>query len=1224
MATEPSIEKLADVSASSESQPAAQSHDAVLDPPILNGIPPATNDDVANKRITNVEDQINSADVSVSGGSDTEARQKDGDKSHGRTSSSAKKPAMFKAVSVNKTFLASKASPSSTSSKVSDKPLAGASTPPPGSTALSASRPRLVAKTGTGGRDSAPRFSSVANGGKPATAPDPNVVWNKNRPPEPKKFTDEELKKYGIHMASRLNEEDAQGQNKWADIDDDDDDWAPEAITWGDGTKTTLPHPDEQTTTASENGDSASITSKSQTQAKPKSPAPPAPTGSPLPRSTNLASGKGLILKSASQEKPALVAKPPAPPAPMKSPWATLPPVDRASPASAEASLASRQPSKDTIKNVVTQPKEIAADDFSRSSWREGPSHASRELFNSHSGRYEPVSERRGSIRSEVQPKQPALLHRPQPSDQPAEPSSAFQTSRTSQDALGRRRGSSNVSGSSGTYLQRLGKANDAPMQSPPEILGTQRASLTGSAEGPISPGPVNATTQAPSKPQAAQAWIPKSSSGIPPNAPNGGAVATEMKAGPPPSTEPIVDEVEYQKKLMRERIELARKRRQEEEAREEAAKKERIQKKLEALGPPPDKKADKKDAVSKDEVPKPTQIKQRKSPELAQPSAPISKQEAPADSTKTDAALHDAEGPTTIKVAITEVLSPGPSARRLSQSQDGKRSDPWGGPGPRPERFSSWAAGVPPPSRNVWGSPDNDRGLGNGTFNPDLGRIPGSTVAVPQGHKGPAPIAPPNSARMAQGQAQAQNPIAPQSSRYGAPGSDLASKWVAAVADGDKKLSAAQTAEKTGRERRLAERGLTAEDVQPVIKDTWRPVHLPGDGTRRAISTVEVQSHAAGPWKASQEKLGKSTAPVEESSPASSAGIIGSGSNSILPQPSSGAPSQLRSSRFFPVKDCRHDTGSGNAEPSRPASPSLPPPTMEGHPAYEGDVVHPHVSLPKPQPVVKLPPSMMTSQPPQARAPGAWTSRLSFREALRGPANQGVNSEEPSPRTWQDKINSLLSGGKPLPQKHVGADPAGRNAPGSVGHQEWAAGTLPSVASGCLSGNTKSPFSKPMAEECFEEQEMGSLPQIRLPHRAPEAAWQPAVAQTKPLPRRFSVQPSTVEPFYFAADIVGGGNVMKVMLEGMTEAKLLTVPFSVARLGRGGQGRPPARHRGLGHGSRGGKKESSNNFGGKDMSSSNPSRSSRGTYRRRGSDSWSRQPSQASAQSKAQGSPSA
>ncbi|XP_044717820.1 uncharacterized protein HRG_08462 [Hirsutella rhossiliensis] len=313
MATEPSIEKLAHVSASPEPQPADRAHHVALDPPTVNGNPSASSDDIANKRITSVEDQINSADVSVSGGSDTEAsrtdwaRQKDGDKSHGRTGSSVKKPATFKAVSVNKTFLAAKASPGSTVSKANDKPTTGTSTPPPGSATLSVSRPRLVAKTGSGARDSAPRSSSAVNGGKPATAPDPNVVWNKNRPPEPKKFTDEELKKYGIHMASRLNEDDAQGQGKWADIDDDDDDWAPEAITWGDGTKTTLPHPDEQVAAISENGDDeGSVTSKGKSQEKPKSPAPPVSTGSPLPRPGSLASGKGLILKSASQDKPAL------------------------------------------------------------------------------------------------------------------------------------------------------------------------------------------------------------------------------------------------------------------------------------------------------------------------------------------------------------------------------------------------------------------------------------------------------------------------------------------------------------------------------------------------------------------------------------------------------------------------------------------------------------------------------------------------------------------------------------------------------------------------------------------------------------------------------------------------------------------------------------------------------------------------------------------------------
>ncbi|EQL03859.1 hypothetical protein OCS_00408 [Ophiocordyceps sinensis CO18] len=1175
-----------------------------------------------------VEDQINSADVSVSGGSDTEAsrtdwtRQRDGDKSHGRTGSSAKKPATFKAVSVNKTFLASKASPGSTVSKASDKPNTGAGTPPPGSATLSISRPRLVAKTGSGARDSTPRLSLTVNGGKPATAPDPNVVWNKNRPPEPKKFTDEELKKYGIHMASRLNEDDAQGQGKWADIDDDDDDWAPEAITWGDGTKTTLPHPDEQVAALSENGDDGSVTSKGKSQDKPKSPAPPALAGSPLPKPGSLASGKGLILKIASQDRPALVAKPPVPPTPAKSPWATLPPVDRASPVLAEAGNSTRAPPKEPHRNAVLQPKEIAADDFSRSSWRDGPSHGSRELYNSHSGRYELVLDRRGSIRSDAQAKHPALLHRPQPSDQPAEPSSAFQTSRISQEGpFGRRRGSSNVSGGSGSYMQRLGKGNDGLVQPLAEPLGARRTSLAGSAENPLSPVNLPVSGPAPSRPQPPPSWAPRASPGEAFAIPHNNTLPREAKACPPPPVDATVDDVEFQKKLMRERIELAKKRRQEEIARDEAAKKERIKKKLEALGPPPEKTSEKKDAASKDEAPKPTQIKQRKSPESAQGSGEAVSQERQIGPDANDQGRGNAHGAPAQTMSAKDGPPPGSSGRRLSHGQEGKRSDLWSGPGPRPERFTSWAAGVPPSSRNVWGSPDHDRGLGNGTFNPDLGRIPGSTTAtVPsQTHKGPPPIAPPNRTRApSHGQAHPPNPIGPQSSRYGAAGSNLASKWVAAVAEGDKEISAARATERAGRERQLAEQGLLAEDAQPTIKDTWRPVQLPGDGTRRAAGNVEVQSHVTAPWKTAQEKLAKGAAPAEDPVPSANPGVIGSGSGSIIPSVGSGPPSQLRASRFFPARDSRHEHCSAAAEPWRPASPSLPPPTMEGHPAYEGDVVHPHVSLPKPQPVVKLPPAMMASQLSQPRGATAWAGRLSFKEALRAVPNRGpihTREGEPSRGTWQDKIDTLLSGSKPLSQRHIGVDPASRNVLEPLVPEDLATVSLPSVSAEHSTGILKSVVSKPMAEDCFEEQEMGSLPQIRFPHRAPEAAWQPAMTPTKALPKKLLVQATAMEPYYFAADVFGGGNLVKVLLPGMTEVKMLTLPFSATRAGRGGHGRPPPRQRGLGHGSRGGRREVSNTFGGKDSGSGNSSRNGRGSYRRRGSDSWNRQQSQALAQ---------
>src|SRR5208282_3548342 len=73
----------------------------------------------------------------------------------------------------------------------------------------------------------------------------------------------------------------------------------------------------------------------------------------------------------------------------------------------------------------------------------------------------------------------------------------------------------------------------------------------------------------------------------------------------------PFEDEVELQKKIMRESRELARKRRLEEEAREEAERKERIRLKLEAMGPPPESKKNKKDTPKEDKA-VPTQIQPR------------------------------------------------------------------------------------------------------------------------------------------------------------------------------------------------------------------------------------------------------------------------------------------------------------------------------------------------------------------------------------------------------------------------------------------------------------------------------------------------------------------------------------------------------------------------------------------------------------------------------------
>jgi hypothetical protein len=89
-----------------------------------------------------------------------------------------KKFASFKPVSVNKTFLAAKGATAAPPSKLGEKAATGATAQ---TSASAASRPRLVAKSGSGLRDSTPRASTAANGGKPGGAPDASAVWNKNR-----------------------------------------------------------------------------------------------------------------------------------------------------------------------------------------------------------------------------------------------------------------------------------------------------------------------------------------------------------------------------------------------------------------------------------------------------------------------------------------------------------------------------------------------------------------------------------------------------------------------------------------------------------------------------------------------------------------------------------------------------------------------------------------------------------------------------------------------------------------------------------------------------------------------------------------------------------------------------------------------------------------------------------------------------------------------------------
>ncbi|ORY09658.1 hypothetical protein BCR34DRAFT_589136 [Clohesyomyces aquaticus] len=564
------------------------------------------------------EDATQHAIGEASGGSDTDiSRPGSVDQAKERAgghlrSNSLKKPAAFKSVSVTKNFLA-KSAVSTPSIRPGEK-----AAPPGQASALTqqTAKPRLVAKSGSG-MGNVPRSSlSKLNGA--GSGPDASKVWNKNQPippPPPKQFTDEELKQqYGIHLATRLQADEGGKEAKWADIDDDEDDWAPDTVQWMDGTKSTVattenqPPPVEEPKPAVTPDNPAADASKpAPTPAtNPQRPASTTGTKTILKPGAHTLGGSnkaGLVLKG-QPEKPTLVAKPSSN-APAKSPWAPLPPVEKVSPIAiippAQHQLPARYSQRESHGYDAALPpgpaKEIAPDDFNRS-WRDD--RGNRELFNSHSGRYEPVNEmRRGSFRDNNNfRQQPSVLQRPS-LDGPAEPSAAFQTSRMSADGptWGRRRNSSNVSGGSGRRMSFDRRGPDLPpIQS--NMQRRESQSINGSeAATPGTPRQAFVKTHLsdqyhPGGPDPHVSWTQRSSpnvSHVQPASPYGSVGSSAAPDGAAPGG-PVQLEtaVEVQNRLMREKLErarLAKQKEREAEEKEEAERKERLRKKLESLG---------------------------------------------------------------------------------------------------------------------------------------------------------------------------------------------------------------------------------------------------------------------------------------------------------------------------------------------------------------------------------------------------------------------------------------------------------------------------------------------------------------------------------------------------------------------------------------------------------------------------------------------------------------
>lgn len=948
-------------------------------------------------------------------------------------------------------------------------------------------------------------------------------------------------------------------------------------------------------------------------------PAPPTPGQNSMKPGTLSGSGKGLILKGVS-EKPTLVAKPPGPPTPVKSPWASLPPVEKVVPIAIDLQQTHQQQPRFTQRDshgfdAMPPPttKEIAADDFSRT-WRDGNSNGNRELYNSQSGRYEPVNDARRASRTEGHGRQPAVLQRPMHGEYSgsAEPSAAFQTHRVNaQDgSFARRRASSNLSGNSGSFGRRMSKGQE--LHPGHDFQNARRGSLVAVSDAPSSPRNFSPSGQHRIQPASSQQpWTRPSPVVSHTSLASAHGQATET---PAPSI-PIEDEVALQKKIMRESRELARKRRLEEEAKEEAERKERIRLKLEAMGPAPETKKNKKE-TPKDEKVIPVQIQARDNPststsppkppvpevtgEIKQyglmkvhPSEPVSTLAAPQFAeikSGTSEARHNNSNNHT-DATHKESLAQSNKLQH-SHSQNGRQQ--WHD---TTERFSTWGTAHAAQGRNVWGPPTNDKTLGNGTFNPDLSRLPEIHGSAQIGvGSGPGPIAPPSSSRINGAyQNRGREQYGQRPAPIGTPHrhqpllqqeQEQRTQVKAAWSNFPEQIARDGTehAMEQDRQHTLHPEPQVAgsQQTSSTHMETWTE-----DGIKTDTQATSLRDGSAPPWKGFPSKLpGDEVVELTRNDQESTArrqaqtnGIIsdasqplykdvwrpphlsadGSRNEFIAPPtaPSNGATSStasplIRGSRFFPSRDVRLEESSASF--SRPGSSSPPPPTMVGHPAYDGDSLHPHVSFPRPSPIVKLPPPPVLAPigPPK---PTSFAAAVAAPIVSRTPApipysprNEAKSTYRIDPLTtakpplggWQDRINSLIGRKSSPPKTHVLAvNSSSKSALELPATYPTATVSLPSKGNEAQPGDIDGFETKPMAEECFEEQEMGSLPVVRVPNKAPETAWHLAAPQQKTLPKRFLVSDSmTVDTqIYFPS------HHLIVQLPGMEKPVIINTP---------------------------------------------------------------------------------
>ncbi|KAE8354623.1 hypothetical protein BDV28DRAFT_130503 [Aspergillus coremiiformis] len=1132
--------------------------------------------------------------------------------------SSTKRPASFKPVSFAK-FSVPKAPGTPPITKITEKaPLS--STTPLG-VPLQSSRPRLVAKTTSSLRDSLSKtgMSAARPGGG---GPDPNQVWNRNRPVQqtpPKHLTDEELKQqYGIHMTSRIQEDGGGTEAKWADIDDDEDDWAPETIEWTDGTKTNISQLEQTATTKQE---IKPLTDLKDDFPPPRSEQPPItkettkfipkPTTSVGPNPTVLrlganaerqAKSASISSKGTNEKSPSLSTSPAPPPA--KSPWAPLPPVERASPVippvqvQPQVHTSSREPHTIDRYSVATHPKEIAADDFNRS-WRDTQS-GTRELYNSRSGRYEPVSEtRKGSWRTEPNFRTPSVLQRPVQGEQagPAEPSPAFQTHRSSgQDVVHwtRRRTSSNVSGGSGSFARRMSIGRpDAAQRS----FETRRGSQANGMVEPPLPGLVASKDTPLREPSPARrgpghSWPPRGAAGgheRAPGAPDSSSqpyvpyAANQTAAPQAPQEDPVV----MQERIMKEKRMEARQRRLEQEEKEEAAKRERIRQKLEALGPPPEKpKSQRKENLEgsrHDAIPSPTIAHTSLSPPKPPVPEPtgepkqygmmkvhhpdtvrklVERDRAAEKSSSTTNARHAPSPPREARPDATTangLQQPGDSQtqvpEKLTENRVDEQSSQWRGGLNASSSYSPWSpsaklVGTSPSLANPWKPLSSDKTLGNGIFDQSLGGFPGRDLSL-RSHLG-----------------LDQPPVASGSQSFSAPSrSPQESTTIPPLAPTEDRHAPYESINPIARPGPIgppsSQHHQWPQDSRVAGTAAWNNFHAvatkrEAEENEKLRNEVGVMREGPSSLQVTFNETWRQVRTGDQAGQRQVVGISRTAENNapIPPNPLPGLDHPVgpipftdtnsrpigsvpvRSSRFFPQtnEQCKKPS---YEEGDFIHSPSPPPPEeMSTHPVFTGNTSKPLVHLPAPKPIVKLPPKVVSpSQPPPTFAS----------MAAAAPPRPAVSTAT----SWQEKINTLF-GKKTVPERKTAlAVMSASKEPLDVLHIAAVSVSLPQHGELPIGDGEITAKQVEEAEEIFEDREVGSLPVVRVPTNAPPAAWHaaPSPSQSRLRAKNLKLmQVHSVEPFSFGfQDKDSSGNFrVSVRFPGTIIARTVVLPRKV------------------------------------------------------------------------------